>query len=303
MVVNGGKCRLRGCDSRFMTAVVAFSLSAICGVGAAKAQDRSVPFKVQPVGDQVVNGVLIQGGYVPVWTDQSGRPGGRAPAIAQTAELNSQSELDELARFGRDQGVATTVRRRQPPPAPVEAPAVSIATSVKATRSGPAFDVVAADDFETASPKTATLVRKRPALTDEEELAALESRLASVQDEVSRKQKEIEARKKDAERRAEEVRLAAEREQAKQKLTFVAKEGQLLSEAVSAYVGQNGWQNVEWNVGPDFRIKYAYSERPNGNETLKEMLKKVLKPYNLSAELYRPNSVVEIFQSDDKANR
>jgi hypothetical protein len=77
----------------------------------------------------------------------------------------------------------------------------------------------------------------------------------------------------------------------------------MLSEAISAYVGRNGWENVEWNVGPDFRIKFTYSERPKDGEGLKEVLLKVLRPFGLSAELHRPNSVVEIFPADETAAR
>lgn len=269
--------------------------------GAANAQDQGVPFKMQEVGEQVVNGVRIQGARMPVWTDANGRPSGRP--VASTPDRVNQDELNELARIGKPD-------QRYAPEVP---PQVAGARRAQAPTSQPSFERVAAASTApaptaTAAPTAALVTAKaavihRRARSEDEEVADLQRAVETAEADLRLKQKQIEDRKKDEARRAEEARVAAEREVQRQRVVFQAQKGQMLSEAISAYVGQNGWENVEWNVGPDFHVKFAYSERPDANEGMKDVLLKVLKPYGLSAELHRPNSVVEIFPANESASR
>jgi hypothetical protein len=281
--------------------VLTFSLA-----GAALAQDQGVPFKMQTVGDQVVNGVLIHGGQVPVWTDPSGRPAGRP--TSSTPDRANQDELNELARIGRPDA---QYGGAAPAPAPAPAPAQiqrQQSQPMRAAAAAPQFEVVG--DVQSPVPTTRSSVPAAPAAaihrrarSDDEEVADLQQAVAAAESELRMKQKQIEDRKRDEAHRAEEARIAAEREVARQRLVFQAKAGQMLSEAVSIYVGQNGWENVEWNVSADFKVKFAYSERPGQGEGMKEVLLKVLKAYGLSSENHRPNSVVEVFSANDAANR
>lgn len=282
---------------------IAAGVAMLAIAAGAYAQDQGVPFKMQSVDEQVVNGVRIRGARMPVWTDPNGRPSGRP--VASTPNQVDQDELNELARIGRpDQRYAPEVPpqvanvRRAPAQAQgaVQQPAferVAMTAPVPNSSAGSPSLVPAA--------KVATIHRR--ARTEDEELADLERALESAQSDLRVKKNQIEERKKDEARRAEEARVAAEREALRQRLVFQAQKGQMLSEAISAFVGQNGWENVEWNVGTDFHLKYAYSERPAGNEGMKEVLLRVLAPFGLSAELHRPNSVVEIYPATESASR
>lgn len=280
---------------------VAAAATILATAGGVCAQDQGVPFKMQDVGEQVVNGVRIQGARMPVWTDANGRPSGRP--VALTPDRVNQDELNELARIGRPD-------QRYAPELP---PQVEGARRAQPSAAQPSFDRVAAV-APVRAPATAVAsvavgggakaaVIHRRTRSEDEEVADLQRAVETAEADLRVKQKQIEERKKDEARRAEEARVAAEREVQRQRIVFQAQKGQMLSEAISAYVGQNGWENVEWNVGPDFHVKFAYSERPEANEGMKDVLLKVLKPYGLSAELHRPNSVVEIFSANESASR
>ena len=271
------------CISRVAGKASFITLALVATMQNAASQDSGVPFRMQPVGDQVVNGVLIQGARVPVWTDSSGRPSGQPNPSAVGA--TNQAELNELARIGRSQAAIQ--------------PQVAAAPAAAVTRTAGVATVALAQTENTVPATPAATVHRRTPKTDDEELANLERTIASAQASLKKKKAEIEERKKDEERRAEEARQAAEREVARQRMVFQAKGGQMLSEAISVYVGQNGWENLEWNVGPDFKVKFAYSERPRGNDTMKDVLLRVLEPYGLSAELHRPNSVVEVYPANE----
>lgn len=287
--------------SFFIQCRVAATATIFAAAGGASAQDHGVPFKMQDVGEQVVNGVRIQGARMPVWTDSSGRPSGRP--VASTPDRVNQDELNELARIGRpDQRYAPemppqveSIRRA---PSPVPQPSFARVAAVSPTQ---APIPVAASLAVAGGAKPAVIHRR--ARSEDEEVADLQRAIETAEADLRVKQKQIEERKKDEARRAEEARVAAEREVQRQRIVFQAQKGQMLSEAISAYVGQNGWENVEWNLGPDFHVKFAYSERPDANEGMKDVLLKVLKPYGLSAELHRPNSVVEIFPANESASR
>jgi hypothetical protein len=60
---------------------------------------------------------------------------------------------------------------------------------------------------------------------------------------------------------------------------------------------------LEWNTGQDFKIKYPYTERASNGESIKDVLLKILKPYGLSAEFHRPNSVVEVYSAAEANSR
>lgn len=267
-------------------ALVAMSLALSIS---ANAQDQGVPFKVQPVGDQVVNGVLVRGARVPVWADTGGRTPGRAPSAA--TERN-QDELNELARIGRPDSRGADNRA----PSMVQA----APSPVRATM--PQGEYPRAEQLAPAVASTPATI-KRKTRTDDEEVAELERAVAQAEVDLRRKRTQIEDRKKDEARRAEEARVAAEREATRKLLVFQVEKGKSLSEAIAAYVGQNGWENLEWNVGSDFQVKQSYSERAAASEGMKEVLLKVLRPYGLSATLHRPNSVVEVFPAPESSTR
>jgi len=265
------------------------AVAAVVFAASASAQDQGVPFKVQPVADQVVNGVLVRGARMPVWADNSGRTAARAASVANE---RNQEELNELARIGRPD-VRPTDGRMQAPMAPPQ----------NAARTYPQAPEIARIDQGSNSsvPPSATI--KRKARSDDEELADLERAVTQAEVDLKRKRVQIEDRKKDEARRAEEARIAAEREASRKLLVFQIQKGQNLSEAIAAYVGQNGWENLEWAVGEELVVNYNYSERPAPNEGMKEVLLKVLRPYGLSATLHRPNSVVEVFPAPESKSR
>lgn len=283
--------------------VAAFAMLVVAG--SSFAQDQGVPFKMQDVEEQVVNGVRIRGARMPVWTDAKGRPSGRP--VASTPDRVNQDELDELARIGRPeqryspelppQAAITRRAPAQAQPAPEPRQPVFERVAMVAPAAAPMVPTTA------VAPAAKAAVIHRRARSEDEEVADLQRAVETAEADLRVKQKQIEERKKDEARRAEEARIAAEREVQRQRIVFQAQKGQMLSEAISAYVGQNGWENVEWNVGPDFRVKFTYSERPEGNEGMKDVLRKVLEPFGLSAELHRPNSVVEIYSATETASR